>query len=43
MSTEVKVNFDIYVQKYAEQKGITVEEAMEHEIVKEVKEYYDKN
>lgn len=42
MSTEVKINFDVYVQKYAEQKGITVEEAMTHEIVQEVKAYYER-
>ena len=35
-------NYKEYVEKYAKDRGITFEEAEEHQIVKEVKKYYEK-
>ena len=38
----MSTDFDIYVEKYSTKHKITTEEAKQHKLVKEVKEYYDK-
>lgn len=34
-------NFDIYLEKYCKERGISKEEALKHKIVQEVKAYYE--
>ena len=43
MSVEVTGNFDIYLEKYCNDRNITVEEAMRHEIVMAVKASYEED
>lgn len=37
---EVKSDYELYVERYAKDRGITPEEAKEHAIVKDVEKYY---
>lgn len=42
MSAEIdKGNFELYLQKYCEDYGYTIVEAMEHALIKEIKRYYE--
>ena len=36
-----KSDYEIYVERYAKQRGITPEEAKKHALVKITKEYYE--
>jgi hypothetical protein len=42
MSAEIeKGNFEIYLKKYCEDHGYTIMEAMEHALIREIKQYYE--
>lgn len=42
MSFEIEQgNFEIYLQKYCEDYGYTIMEAMEHALINEIKRYYE--
>ena len=36
-------NFETYLERYCEMRNLTIEEAMQHEIIKEVQKYYEEN
>ena len=38
---EERSDYELYVEKFAKDKGITPEEATEHAIVKHTREYYE--
>ena len=39
---EVKDKLKVYVERYCTKHGLTVEEAMKHELIKEVQKYYER-
>jgi hypothetical protein len=39
--TEVKSDYEDYVEKYARNRGISTEEAKDHALVREYKKYYE--
>lgn len=42
MSTQIeKGNFEIYLKKYCASRGISAEEAMNHKLIRDIKEYYE--
>lgn len=42
MSEEATKDYERYLERYCRQYGCTREEAEEHQLVKDVKEYYEK-
>lgn len=40
---DIKNSFDIYLEKYCRDHGLTQEEAMKHKTVQDVKAYYEEN
>ena len=44
MSTQIeKGNFEIYLEKYCKERGISAEEALTHRLIRDIKEYYENN
>lgn len=42
MSAQIeKGNFEIYLEKYCEDRGISAEEALTHRLIRDIKEYYE--
>lgn len=41
MNEEVKSDFEAYVERYCRKHKITPEEAKQHALVRDVKEYYE--
>ena len=41
MSVETEFSIDIYLEKYCEHHGCSVEEAKKHAMVREVEKYYN--
>ena len=44
MSTQIeKGNFEIYLEKYCRDRGVTAEEALTHKLIRDIKDYYEGN